>query len=191
MINGQQPPGHTWRDPSSQLNNTAETAVYGHWCVCFVLLCVCLHACVCFDACVFVCVCVQVVRTASLTHWASCLDLSPESPLVAVGIGGEWKAVTLDQFCFCLMRVCKSFDVTWGMCLYPPAAAILEWKSFNKIFSVCFGDVFPCCDLYRLEVGRRHIHALCTWQNRVLVSCMTCVFIYFLYTFYTCVSVCQ
>ncbi|KAK7112108.1 WD repeat-containing protein 90-like isoform X2 [Littorina saxatilis] len=28
----------------------------------------------------------KVVRTASLTHWATCLDLAPDSPLVAVGI---------------------------------------------------------------------------------------------------------
>ncbi|KAL8597433.1 hypothetical protein ACOMHN_050931 [Nucella lapillus] len=28
----------------------------------------------------------KVVRTASLTHWASCLDLAPNSPLIAIGV---------------------------------------------------------------------------------------------------------
>ena len=44
-----------------------------------------------------VCVCVQVVRTASLTHWACCLDLAPDNPLIAIGIKGEWKAFTRYQ----------------------------------------------------------------------------------------------
>lgn len=32
----------------------------------------------------------QVIRTAPLTHWSNCLDVSEGIPLIAVGVNGKW-----------------------------------------------------------------------------------------------------
>lgn len=32
----------------------------------------------------------QVIRTAPLTHWSNCLDVSEGTPLIAVGVNGKW-----------------------------------------------------------------------------------------------------
>jgi len=32
----------------------------------------------------------KVLRTVTLTHWASALDLAPSAPLLAVGVNGEY-----------------------------------------------------------------------------------------------------
>ena len=37
----------------------------------------------------------KVVRDISLTHWALCLDLAPDSPLIAVGIKGNLLSIFL------------------------------------------------------------------------------------------------
>ena len=102
-------------------------------------MCVCMHACVC--------VCVQVVRTASLTHWACCLDLAPDNPVIAIGIKGEWKAFTHYQrtppLVNCWLLPSEESDSVLHLLQVPTNS----WTFCKVTFLFCV-----CTDLYRTRV---------------------------------------
>ena len=117
--------------------NLLQTLLTSDLCV------VCVHVCV--YACM--CVCVQVVRTASLTHWACCLDLAPDNPLIAIGIKGEWKAFTRYQrtppLVNCWLLPSEESDSVLHLLQVPTNSWTFCKVTF--LFSVC-------TDLYRTRV---------------------------------------